>query len=448
MKAVANDVFLFQNYRYQDDTGTLRLFYRYENGPAFEETIVFPRAARTLSAKDRAALDAAFRLVFLLAGVSYAKAYVPESLKCEAFLLDEETATLVEKIYHKGLAEFAYRNKLNLKGRLHFAMQTTTPGDAVPLGLPKRALVAVGGGKDSIVSIEALKEAKMPLSLFALGGASGPAAPIASTIKVSGLEAVKVARTLSPNLVELNKAGATNGHVPITAILSAIAVAAAILQGFDAVVLSNERSASAPNLKTDDVEINHQYSKSFEFEKDFAGYINRRIAPDLRYFSLLRPFSEAEIAKRFAKLEKYHAVFRSCNTAFRQDEAARGKNWCGDCPKCRFVFLALAPFTDKKHLTDIFGKNLLDDKTQEPGFKELCGLSAHKPFECVGETLESALLMEKLAQTEAWKKDAVVAALGPRLKYGGFEKLYAGLFTAAPEHAIPQYYLRAIDAGR
>ncbi|MGE3624004.1 MAG: endonuclease domain-containing protein [Bdellovibrionales bacterium] len=434
--------------RYEFDGGTLRLHYRFESGPFFEEQITFPPAERSLSPNDRAALDAAFRLVFLLAGVSYYKAYVAEDIKCPAFALDEDTAAFIKKVYRKGLAEFAYSNALDLSERIKMASQSAPPRHASPLNLPRRSLVPVGGGKDSIVTLECLKEAGEPLALFVLSAPGDMPAPIAATVKVSGLPVLHVSRQLSPELAAANKAGAYNGHIPITAILSSIAIAAAILHGFDTVVLSNEHSASAPNLRLNEQEINHQYSKSYDFETDLARYAADHIAPDIRYFSLLRPLSEAEIARRFARHTPYHPVFLSCNKAFRQNTAARGKSWCCACPKCRFVFLALAPFLNKDRLVDIFGKNLLDDEAQTHGFAELCGLTAHKPFECVGETGESSLLLGRLYRSDAWKDDKVVKTLGPQIHIasGEFDRLYGSLFAIHTGHSVPDHYMRMLDA--
>jgi len=441
--------FIFERYEYENASGTLQLHYRFEQGPAFVEKIVFPRAERALAHGDLAALDASFRLIFLLAGASYYKTFAPEQLLCPAFALDKDTAAFVEKTYRKGLAEFAYNNKLDLSKLVNLKADTVPPRTASPLALSRRSLVPVGGGKDSIVTLEHLKEAGEPVTLFALGSASGIAKPIEQTIKVSGLSSLHVARTLSPNLAEVNNSGAYNGHVPITAILSTIAVATAILHGFDAVIFSNEHSASAPNLWMNESEINHQYSKSFDFEMDLFNYVTGQIASNLRVFSFLRPCSEAEIARRFARYSAYHDVFLSCNKAFRQDAATRATHWCCDCPKCRFVFLALAPFLAKEKLVRIFGKNLLDDATQKTGFAELCGLAKHKPFECVGETGESALLMEKLFRGDEWKNDAVVAELGKQLHQPkDFDQLYEALFAMGADHNVPDKYMRMLDAGR
>ena len=442
------NAFYFKDYAFDESTGTLLLRYAYEDGPLFEEKYVFPMGTRVLSENDRRALDGAFRLIFLMAGVSYYKAYIPSNLRCLAFPLDAKMAAFVEKVYRNGLGEFAYRNKVEVKLSV-FSEEVEAPSP-VDLSLMHRCLVPVGGGKDSAVTIEILRCAKEPITLFATGSGTGLATPIQKTIDVSGLPSLAVKRSISPRLLELNRDGALNGHVPITAILSGVAVACAILHGIDTVVFSNENSSSAPNVVLDDLEINHQYSKSLAFETDFAEIVRASITPSLRYFSLLRPLTEAEIARRFAKLEKYHPVFRSCNTAFRQDEKLRGKTWCCDCPKCRFVFLALAPFIDKDKLIGIFGQNMLADLTQMEGFRELCGLAAHKPFECVGEVEESALLMRKLSLMPSWKDDGIVAQLSANLGLLGedFDDKFKALFMNRSDHRLSEHDLGMLHACR
>ena len=440
--------FVFDRYDFTPETGVLHLHYSFEGGADFIETIQFPPSQQPLSLPQRQALDHAVRLLFLLAGVSYYKAYAPPRLVCRAFDLDRDTASLLQTIYWYGLGEFAFENKIDLSDRIHFESTDSPAPTAVDLILPNGALVPVGGGKDSIVSLECLKQSGIPVTLFGLGGTSGLAAPIQATMERSTLPALRVARTLSPTLIELNKAGALNGHVPITAILSAIAVVTAILHGMDSVVLSNEHSASAPNTTFHGLDVNHQYSKSFAFEQDFAAYVQQHISPQIRYFSLLRPLTEAAIARRFSPYDQYFDIFRSCNTAFRQDVTRRNKNWCGDCPKCRFVFLALAPFIAPERLTTIFGKNMLDDPAQEQGYAELCGLTAFKPFECVGEIEESALLLQQLSRDPAWQKFALVQKLGQQLQQddAAFGAAYQQLFTNRPDHAVPIEFLRMLDA--
>jgi UDP-N-acetyl-alpha-D-muramoyl-L-alanyl-L-glutamate epimerase len=441
--------FIFERYDFDAKTCILHLRYRYDGGASFEEQISFPDPIPALSVDSRAALDQAFRLIFLLAGVSYYKAYMPQNLICEAFPLDRATADFIARVYRGGLGEFAYRNKIDLSEKIKFAVSDMPAPEPLSLSLPGRLLVPVGGGKDSIVTIELLKQAGYPITLYAQGKSVDDIAdPIQATIEAAGLPAFRIGRVLSQNLLELNKAGALNGHVPITAILSSITIACAILYGFDTIVMSNEHSASVPNLKIGGMEINHQYSKSLEFEADLSAYIATHLSPDLHVFSLLRPLTESAIARRFAGYDKYHGIFRSCNTAFRQDERRRGKSWCCDCPKCRFVFLALAPFIDKPHLIAIFGKNMLDDETQKQGFAELCGLVSHKPFECVGEIEESAVLMEKLRQSEPWKNDKIVRDLEASLATSqkDVDTRYNALFAPRADHRVPKEFLRLLYA--
>jgi hypothetical protein len=435
--------FVFESYRYDPARSTLSLCYSYGGGPRFEEQLIFDFVPQQLSPAAGELLDRIFRLILLLSGVSYYKAFIPKVLTCRAFELDERTAEFLQKFYEKGLAEFAFRNGVSLHGHFRFQSSSAPAASAIDLERPRRTCVPVGGGKDSIVTIECLRHGGEPLMLFSLGDAE----PIAACIAAAKVPFIRVHRRLDAGLSKLNEAGALNGHVPITGILSAIALASAVMSGCNAVAMSNEHSANAPNLSLNGVEINHQYSKSLEFERDFARYVEDFISPNIRYFSLLRPLSEIEIARRFAKHREYFGVFRSCNTAFRQAREARGRHWCCNCPKCRFVFLALSPFVAKPELIEIFGCNLLDDDTQRDGFAELCGLRANKPFECVGETSESAGVVSYLADHPDWRHDRVVRRLNeefPSLRQKGPAEFQALLEVRHP-HRVPAPYLAMLD---
>ena len=426
--------FVCEAYRFDPDTGVLSLHYGFDEEIRFEERIVFPRVGRTLSAAEGEALERVFRMLLLACGVSYYKAYAPDRIRCAAFPVDPATAAFFTDFYVKGLGEFAWRNGLDLAGRLHVVTDAVEAASAVRVELPRCTCVPVGGGKDSIVTVECLKQAGEPLVLFSLGNAT----PIDATIRQSGLPFIRVTRTLDRRLMELNAAGALNGHVPITGILSMIVLACAIIVGFDAIAMSNEHSASQPTV----ADVNHQYSKSFDFEQAVGRYIEAHVVKGITYFSFLRPLTEVAIASRFARQTAYLPVFMSCNTAFRQAPERRSTNWCCDCPKCRFVFLALAPFVDKARLVATFGRDMLDDPSQIDGFAELCGLRAHKPFECVGEIEESATTLRHLQEMAAWRDAAVVRALSPQVRGGDF----AALFALRGPHLVPERYLAMLDA--
>lgn len=393
------------------DGDWIHLPYRYPDGPRLVERVRFPGASLAALERDESAARRALELCHWLAGVSYYKAGAPPHLVFEGRRPDPQAAELLRAVYTRGLAEFGHVNGLDLRRRL----APITPGvahpAAPPLGLGDRALVALGGGKDSLVSVEALKRAGRRLSTFWVGRSS----LIEACARASGLPWINVERELAPELFELNRRGAYNGHVPVTAINSALAVLAAVLYGYRDVVFSNEASAAAPNLSHDDWDVNHQWSKGPEFEAAFAAYVQSQIAADLRYYSLLRRYSELAVTARFARCGAYHALFSSCNRNFRLLGERPDARWCGQCPKCRFTFLALAPFLPKPKLVAIFGRNLLDDPEQRPGYDALLEFDGqHKPFECVGEAAESRAAMAFLATRPDWREDAVVAHYADR----------------------------------
>ena len=396
--------FRFVRCDFAADTGVAQLVYAFDDGPELIETVTIPGAPFVLEGARAAAVSRALQLLHLIAGVSYYKAAVPDKVRIDSYAVDAETAALVETVYLNGLGEFAYRNGLNLRGRFKLPVHGAVAA-AETLGLREHALVAIGGGKDSLVSIEALRYAGVGETVTWIGGSQ----LIRACAERTGLPMLNIGRTLAPELFELNRQGAWNGHIPVTAVNSAIMVLAAVLQGVDQVVFSNERSASYGSQIPGTGEVNHQWSKGWAFEQAFGDYVQRFIAADLSYYSLLRPLSELAVARQFAKTDFYDAHFSSCNRNFHILGERPVNRWCGVCPKCHFVFLALAPFMPKTRLVRIFGRNLLDDSEQAAGFDALLEFQDHKPFECVGEGRESRAALATLAQRPEWKEDALVA---------------------------------------
>ena len=429
-------------------TGVASLVYAFDDGPELTETVTIPGAPFVLEEARAAAVKQALRLLHLIAGVSYYKAAAPPEIRIESYAIDADTAELMTLIYENGLGEFAYRNGLNLHGRIRFPVAgvggasaptpTAVGADAPPtkaLSLRHHALVAIGGGKDSLVSIEALRSAGVDQTVTWIGNSQLIAACAART----ELPTLNLGRALAPELFELNRQGAYNGHIPVTAVNSAILVLAALLQGVDQVVFSNERSASYGSIIPGTGEVNHQWSKGWVFEQAFGEYAQRHVAADLRYYSLLRPLSELAVARQFAKSDRYDAHFSSCNRNFHILGERPVNRWCGVCPKCHFVFLALAPFMPKPRLVRIFGRNLLDDAAQAGGFDALLEFQDHKPFECVGEGQESRAAMATLAARPEWKEDALVARfireIQPQLVASELE--IAPLLHMSGEHRVP-----------
>lgn len=423
--------FRFTTKRFDAATGEVTLGYAFVNhdgasSPELVERITVPGAPFTavlpgstdFDARKADAVESALRLLHLVAGVSYYKAAAPAVIECANGPLDDATADFIASVYEQGLGEFAYRNGLNLRGHIAWPRGGAPRAVAPVLGLartsarsgsidawPSPALVAIGGGKDSLVSIEALRTLGASPTVAWIG--SSPL--IRACAERTGLATLNIARALAPELFAFNREGALNGHIPVTAVNSAILVLAALLTGHSSVVFSNEHSASYGSLIPGSGEVNHQWSKGWAFERDFAALVRAQVASDFDYVSLLRPFSELAVAQQFARLDQYDAHFSSCNRNFHLLGEKPTQRWCGACPKCHFVFLALAPFMPKPRLLSIFGRNLLDDANLAAEYDALLEIEGHKPFECVGEGRESRAAMAVLAANPVWREDALVA---------------------------------------
>jgi hypothetical protein len=203
-------------------------------------------------------------------------------------------------------------------------------------------------------------------------------------------EILTINRSIHPQLIELNKQGFLNGHTPFSALLAFSSLLAGRLANSGIIALSNESSANEATVPG--TTINHQYSKSLSFEKDFREYVANFISDDFDYFSFLRPIGELQIAKIFSKSPEYFPVFRSCNAGSKTNV------WCGSCAKCLFTFIILAPFVGIGKTTQIFGKNLLDDILLKPLVDELSGKTTAKPFECVGTVEEVNLALVEIVK--------------------------------------------------
>ncbi|SFZ83142.1 hypothetical protein SAMN02983003_1481 [Devosia enhydra] len=416
-------------------TGLVRFPYRL-GGLPFTETLGFPEGFDA-SVAGTASFQKLLELTAVVLGVSYYKLLAPLTVDCGAIALTADEAALALDIYTNGLGEFYARNGLAQMDRVQIrAAPDTGPRPAAPL-LAARALLPIGGGKDSLVSVQLLEHAGIDFTPFAVN-AKGP---ILSSVETIGRAPLYVTRALDKEMIRLAKMpGYLNGHVPSTAINSMIAALTALLFGYDRILLSNERSASEGNAVFDGREVNHQHSKSLDFEAMIAGVLAGATGGALGYFSLLRPFSEAHIAALFAREDRFDAVFSSCNQNFRI-AGHDGPLWCGKCPKCHFVFLILAPAMSRARLSGIFGADLLDKRENLASFRTLTGLAGQKPWECVGEILEAAACLHQLSKIPDWSDHEIVRVLGPELlaQYGEarLESAYSELMKPDARHLLP-----------
>ena len=318
--------------------------------------------------------------------VSYWKLACPKTIVVKPFDLKLCQKKWWRHLYYNGLGEFRYLNGIDCSEADFLKIESGTDHEMKSIDMPleEKTLIPVGGGKDSVVTLEMLRD-EMPVIPLIVN----PRGATIECIKAAGYTMDDVAvinRTLDPTMLRLNQEGFLNGHTPFSALLAFISILIGFGTGSKYIALSNESSANESTVPGTD--INHQYSKSIEFERDFREYVAVHLNEEIQYFSFLRPLSEMQIASFFSRCEAYHGVFKSCNAGSKTD------SWCGKCPKCLFTWIILSPFLSKEKLTAIFGKDLMADASLQPIFEELNGTAAVKPFECVGTVEEVRACIE------------------------------------------------------
>ncbi len=363
---------------------------------------------------------------------TYWKAFCSPMIEIKCGSLNEAQIQFWQKLFYHGLGEFFYINKIKPffveiktsivgKGSLDFdpALRViaqddnskTTPEN---LNMKPSVLVPVGGGKDSIVTLELLAQASYPIVTFSGSKGASPEVVGRFTQKYPTTKNVHFSRVIDSQILALNAEGHPNGHTPFSSVLAFLTLFAARLFDIPYIALSNEGSASEPTGTWEGIDINHQYSKSQEFEKDFQEYVKQTFtkgtgspnsmspigqlgiepreypgskemtdgdAPS--YFSFLRPLYELQIMNIFVKYPEYFPVFHSCNVGQKTN------SWCKKCGKCVFVAILLAAFVDDETITSIFGTNMMEDMSLSEAVDELIGVKEFKPFECVGTRTES-----------------------------------------------------------
>lgn len=353
---------------------------------------------------DRLMKNGTFQnLVFQLGMVeliSYWKIACPKRVEILAGSLEKEQIAWWKELYFHGLGEFFYTNGIPLDADGFMEMESL--GEKIslpeyPLQNPKGCLVPIGGGKDSVVSVELLRSMGEEAKCYIINP-RGATINTTTAGKFRKEDILTVKRTLDKRMIELNQQGFLNGHTPFSAIVAFSATIVAYLNGLHYITLSNEASANESTVLGSTV--NHQYSKSFKFEKDFHEYEENFLHTGTYYFSLLRPLSEFQIARYFAGCTEYHDIFRSCNVGSKEDV------WCGHCPKCLFVFFILSPFLSHERLCEIFGADMVNDASMIPVMEQLVGVVEEKPFECVGsrEEVNTAICMTIQRLEEAGEK--------------------------------------------
>ncbi len=372
--------FVFEKYSYSTTDNALNIEYLFNLSDKyfFKPKLTFPKRKfyKTEIIPDAVLQNLVFNLG-MIELISYWKAACSPEIIIKPHSLTNKQIEWWKKLYFNGLGEFFYLN--NIKPDINSFVKIKSTSDdklsAFKVQTNNDIIVPIGGGKDSVVTIETLKSTHKNITPLILNLNESRE----RTIKTAGFSidnSIVINRTIDPKLIELNEKGFLNGHTPFSAVLAFTSVIAAVISGKRNIALSNESSANEATVG--DTNINHQYSKSLEFEKDFREYLSKYISEDINYFSFLRPLNELQIAKLFSKYSQHFSGFRSCNVGSKTNE------WCGNCPKCLFTFIILSPFIERNKLIKIFNKDLFDDENLIDIFEQLTGNTKEKPFECIG----------------------------------------------------------------
>lgn len=388
--------FVYKDYKIEEDEKNIYLKYEFEieNLVSFKPILTIPKKDfKVNNLYGNITKNIAFH-IGMIEAISYWKCTCSKYFYVNCGKLTEEQIHWFKKLIYLGLGEFRYINKISVS-EADF-VQIITQGIEIKTESVKADLedivIPIGGGKDSNVTLELLKGFKEKRYGFRINfeSVSKLCAQIAD---IKDEEIIEVNRKIDENLIELNKKGFLNGHTPFSALVAFITYFAAMIFGKKYIALSNEDSANESNVECEN--INHQYSKTIEFENDFRNYVQKYICPDgPEYFSFLRPISELQIAKLFSELESYHKIFKSCNVGSKSSTW----NWCCNCPKCLFAYIILSPFLYKEKIVNIFGEDLFEKENLLTTFIELCGYAENKPFECVGTYQEIRYAISKTIQ--------------------------------------------------
>lgn len=383
--------FIYEKYEIIENNNEyeIKFYFNIPNLTTFEPKLIIKKENITNKNINKDFLEYLVFNIGLVELISYVKCTCSPNIIIKCGYLNNEQINWFKKLYYNGLGEFLYRNNINISEQDLFNIETTQEKKEFNIeynGIGN--LIPVGGGKDSNVTLELLKEEDNTCFIINPKGANIECA------NISGYNTITIKRILDKKIIELNKEGFLNGHTPFSAIVAFTSFLCAYLSNKKYIILSNEDSANQSTVIG--TNINHQYSKTYEFENDFNEYTKKYFNIDIKYFSLLRPLTEFQIGMLFSKIEKYHKTFKSCNLGSKGETW----EWCCNCPKCLFVYTILSPFLYKEKLINIFGKDLFEDETLLETFQELLGYKETKPWECVGTYQEVryavSLLIKKL----------------------------------------------------
>jgi len=355
----------------------------------------------------------------VIEGLNYWKLTASSEYKIAAGYLSTDQLTWWKTVLLKGMSEYFFQNKINFTQPDFVNLTCLVNGVKGKQSKPVlrkisdksiKTLVPIGGGKDSIVTYEQIKD-KRTVGLFRLDPNMVTRKMLKKIQEKSSKTPIIIAtRKLDSQLKLLQEQSFLKGHVPYTTYTSFLSLLVAELLDYDEIAFSNERSAEEENTVYLGQKINHQWAKTLDFENMFRDYMESRLFSKVTYYSLLRPLYELQVMKLFSKYENYFSVFSSCNVPQKQSNIDKPnlKPWCGKCAKCLFAYSLLYPFIERKKIIELFGHDLFADDSLVQLMDGLIGKEI-KPFDCVGTSKESMIAFNLCLQKA--KKEQVTPVL-------------------------------------
>lgn len=445
--------FIFESFDLDRTETDLQATYHYSLGEHhFAPTARIPLSEISNTTIDEAFLKELFFNFGIINAISYYKLSCAPEFVIKAGYIDDQQKAFFKKLFYNGLGEFMFVNNLNFDFDSFMTIScaeepenrkgVTTPRELYNIGEDFHGnLIPVGGGKDSVVTLEALQPMHNDNYCLQFNRSLYPKdIAAAKCIETAGYKPEEIRNfnlSFDEHMLELNKQGYYNGHIPFSSTLAFAALIVAYLSNKAYIEVSNEASANESNVAG--TNINHQYSKSYEFEKDFQDYASTYLTEKIHYFSLLRCWNEYTICQKFLKFPQYLDIFRSCNAGAKQNK------WCGHCAKCLYVYIMLYPWVEKAKLIEIFGHDLLDDESLQGIFNGLVFPETIKPFECVGTkaevcySLDLAVKDKNPDELPALLRDYQAKVYGQNI----YTEDIPNYFN--PEHSIPQEYLTLLQ---
>lgn len=378
------NTFIYENYEILEDSQNviLKFYFKIQNLVTFTPIVKILKKNFKFNKINNNLKNIAFNLG-MVELISYWKCVCSKNVIIKCGSLTQEQIEWFKKLYFYGLGELFFTNNIqtDIKAFMNIKSEGTKLTIEEQNETEEKYIIPIGGGKDSVVTLELLKDYKDKSYAFIVN----PKEVTLKCAEIAGFNnenIIEVNRIIDKKLLKLNSTGFINGHTPFSSMLAFLTYFVASIMNVKYIALSNESSANESNVQGK--KINHQYSKSYEFENDFKYYRKKYLKTGVEYFSLLRPLQEIQIAMLFSQNDKYYRTIKSCNVGSK----ARPWKWCCNCPKCLFVYIIMCAFMNREKLIEMFGEDLLNKESLKQTFIELCGYGKNKPFECVGTYYE------------------------------------------------------------